>query len=210
MDNWKISYIRPDQIKPLLMSTETELVLALKNNDINSFDQLFRLYSSRLFFFAKGFLKNRQDAEEIVQDVFIKVWEHRADLDEFRSIRSFLFTIAHRAMIDGFRKKERENLLLKKVKLDQSELDDETQQKLQYDSIKEQVDKMVEMMPPKRKLIYKLSREEGLSHQEIADKLNISKNTIENQIAEALKFLRSKLDRDSLLLLFYFALFHQL
>ena len=192
------------------MSTETELVLALKNNDINSFDQLFRLYSSRLFFFAKGFLKNRQDAEEIVQDVFIKVWEHRADLDEFRSIRSFLFTIAHRAMIDGFRKKERENLLLKKVKLDQSELDDETQQKLQYDSIKEQVDKMVEMMPPKRKLIYKLSREEGLSHQEIADKLNISKNTIENQIAEALKFLRSKLDRDSLLLLFYFALFHQL
>lgn len=192
------------------MSTETELVLALKNSDINSFDQLFRLYSSRLFFFAKGFLKNRQDAEEIVQDVFIKVWEHRADLDEFRSIRSFLFTIAHRAMIDGFRKKERENLLLKNVKLEQAELHDDTQQQLFYDSAKEQVDLVVEMMPPKRKLIYKLSREEGLSHQEIAERLNISKNTIENQIAEALKFLRSKLDRDSFILLLYCAVFHQL
>ena len=91
-------------------------IIALKNDSANAFDDLFRMYGQKLFLFSRGFLKDPDDAKEIVQNVFVKIWENRANIDEFQSFKSYLFSIAYNSIITEFRKKHREQKLLENIK----------------------------------------------------------------------------------------------
>ena len=186
---------------------EIKLISRLRNSDVKAFDQLFRNYSRNLYRFAFSLLKNKDDAEGIVQEVFLRVWNKRADIDSNRSFKSWLFTISYNLIIDELRLRLKEKEYLNHLEKFFNTQDIITENEADYNLLKTQIDEVMEKLPDKRKVIYRLSRVEGLSNKEIAEKLNLSVKTVENQINLALKFLKFSLGKDLLAATLFISLF---
>lgn len=175
--------------------SNTELVRLLKKGDMKAFDIIYKKYSKRLYGFVFRYIKNEVDTEEIVQEVFIKIWKSRDKLNVYSSFESFLFTIAHNATVNLLKKRATEQKYVEHVKSLQSiekayELTDE----IHYKELKYKLQGLLDELTPRQKEIFQLSREQGLSNKEIADKLSISLQTVKNHLASALSFLKGKLD----------------
>lgn len=169
-----------------------DLVKSLKNGDISAFDRLFQQYYKKVYLFARGILKSHEDAENIVQEVFIKIWEKHKELDENKSFESFIFTITYNASISLIRKRLcKKSFFEKWYKRTCYEM--EVVIESDYSDLNERVERLVDRLSPRRGQIYKMSREEGLTYKDISIKLGISVNTVENHMAASLKFLRQHL-----------------
>jgi RNA polymerase sigma-70 factor (family 1) len=184
-------------------SKVSKLVIELKRGNVLAFNALFEEYNNRLYYFALHYMKNEAEAEELVQEVFTRIWEARSDLKEELSFHSYIFTIAFNIIRKHFRKKALTNEYLnQQVYID---LDLQTTQQLDYNSLHAYLEDVVNMLPEKRKKIFQLSRFEGLKTKEIANELNISTKTVENQLTDALKFIRKKMGQAGFgALLFYY------
>lgn len=167
----------------------TELLILLQKGDRVAFYLIYERYSKRLYGFVLRFLKQKEDAEEIVQEVFIKIWESKNKIDVFASFESFIFTIAYNATISLLRKRITENKYLEHLKSIQFENDPEIIEEIHYRQLNEKVQILLDKLTPRQKEIFLLSREEGLSHNEIAEKLNISVLTVKKHISNTLSFL---------------------
>ena len=188
--------------------SDYELVEKLRKGDIGAFDQIFKKYGDRLFGFALSYLKSKEETEGLVQNVFLKVWENRKNLKKESSLKSFLFTIAYHEMCQIFRKKQiHEKFLEEQNGATNSTLNLEEQ--LEYKATFEHVEKLIDQLPEKQRLIFIKSRKEGKSTKEIAVEMNLAPGTIDNQISLALKFLRKKLSGTNFALLLFFAFFIQ-
>jgi len=186
-------------------NNESLLVHNLSKGNLLAFNTLFKEYSARLYRFAYGYLKSEPEAEELVQEVFTIIWEKRADLKAELSFKSFLFTIAFNIIRKHFRTKAYLSEYFKTGI--NHDMDMQTSQKITYDSLHQYLTELVNQMPERRKEIFIKSRFEGLNIKEIAEKLNISHKTVENQLTEALKFIRTNLNRESIPVILFFALF---
>ena len=187
------------------IENESKLVHNLSKGNLLAFNTLYKFYSGRLYRFALGYLKTEAEAEELVQEVFTKIWEKRADLKKELSFKSFLFTIAFNIIRKHFRTKAYlANYLNTKISDD---LDMHTSHKITYDSLYQYITNLVNQLPNRRKEIFIKSRLEGLSISEIAEKLKISHKTVENQLTQALKFIRTNLNRENVPVLLFFILF---
>lgn len=184
---------------------ESALVRELSKGNLLAFNTLFREYSGRLYRFAFGYLKSKEASEELVQDVFTKIWEKRSDLKEELSFKSFLFTIASNLIRKHFRSKAQMFEYIKTRIIDDSDM--QTSQKITCDSLDQYITDLVDHLPERRKEIFIKSRFEGLSIKEIAEELKISHKTVENQLTDALKFIRTNLTRENIPVLLYFILF---
>jgi len=193
----------------MVKSLDRLLVDALKKGDIDAFDQLFTRYNKKLYYFAKGYLDSKEDAEGLVQEVFIKIWEKREDINEYLSFNSFIFTITYNAILKYFRKKSREKKYMERYLAGFSEKDHKTISEIEYNNLLELTKKAIDKLPEKRKLVFELSRFEGLSNKEISKRLHISKRTVDAHIYNALKFLKEQLGKGTLLTLLFFYLFVQ-
>ena len=186
---------------------EKLLVSQLRNNEVKSFDILFEKYSAKLYRFSFSLLKNHEDSKEIVQEAFYRVWEKRHEIDSSKSFRSFLFTISYHLIIDQLRLKlkdqEYRKFLKEYFKTEEVKFDTVTD----YETLNRQIATIVEELPAKRKQIFTISREKGLTHKEIAGQLNISVKTVENQINLALKLIKSRLGNDIFSVLLFLSLF---
>ena len=188
-------------------NTDQRLVESLKKGDLFAFDQLFEKYSKKLYYFAKGYLDSKEDAEGLVQEVFLKIWEKRKELKEHLSFNAFLYTVTFNAIRKYFRKKTRERKYLDYYLENYDETHNETVVNIEYHNLRELADKAIEKLPEKRKMIYLLNRHEGFTNEEIANRLKISKKTVENQMTHALKFLREKLGKETMLSILFYYLF---
>ena len=188
-------------------TTESEslLVRNLSKGNLLAFNTLYRAYSGRLYRFALGYLKSEAEAEELVQEVFTIIWEKRSDLKEELSFKSFLFTISFNIIRKHFRTKAYLSDYLKNGTA--SEQDMQTSQKILFDSLYQYINELVNKLPARRKEIFIKSRFEGLCIKEIAEKMKISHKTVENQLTDALKFIRTNLNRESLPVVLFFMLF---
>ncbi|MDF1549256.1 MAG: RNA polymerase sigma-70 factor [Bacteroidales bacterium] len=184
------------------INTDDDLIALLKKDDSIAFETLYLRYSDKLYYFAIRYLKSKEDAEGLVQDIFTKIWEIRKNLNSGQSFSSFLFTIAKNTIFNKHRKKLNENAYREHLRNYFDEVYDKTENDIILADMKARIDKSVEKFPPQRKLIYQLSREEGLSYKEIAEQLGISEKTIEAHIRLALKTLRSALSDEMLFPLF--------
>ena len=186
---------------------EKGLVSRLRDNDVKSFDILFDKYSTKLYRFSCSLLKNNEDGKEIVQETFFRVWEKRHEIDSSKSFKSFLFTISYHLIIDQLRLRlkdqEYRKFLKEHFKTEELIVSSATD----YDSLNRQIATIIEELPAKRKQIFTLSREKGLSHKEIAGRLNISVKTVENQINLALKLIKIRLGNDIIPVLLFLSLF---
>ena len=180
---------------------------ALKEGDLRAFNELFDHYGKRLFRFSMGYLKSELDAEEVVQEVFIKIWNNREELSVQKSFESYLFTIAKNGILNMIRKSKSEQAYLQYAKLHPEKnvlLDDE----LNFRELEKAYQAAIEKLSPRRKVIFLLSREQSLSNAEIAEKMNISVKTVENQMTSALSEIRKHLSSLGFSGIIFFELFY--
>jgi RNA polymerase sigma-70 factor (family 1) len=170
---------------------EEQWVKNLKSGDIEAFNELFGYYGQRLYHFSYRYLRSEPECEELVQEVFTRIWEKHSELKEDLSFRSYIFTIAFNIIRKYFRSRIQAKAYYESQLMEDFHL--ETSQKINFNSLKNQLNNLVSMLPVRRREIFMKSRMEGLSIREIADDLKISKKTVENQLTEALKFIRNHL-----------------
>ena len=186
---------------------EKQLVTALQQGKVQAFDALFHHYNQKLYRFAFSLLKNDEDAKEIVQEVFCRIWQKRKDVDSSKSFKSFLFTISYNLTLDMLRLRLKDTAYRKSVEHYFNDNPVRQENKVDYETIEKQLEKAVEELPQKRRLIYRLSREEGLSQKEIAAQLCITTKTVENHMTLALRHIRKRLGKEIIQVLLFGALF---
>lgn len=184
---------------------ESLLVKNVSKGNMIAFGSLYKIYSLRLYRFALGYLKSKEEAEELVQEVFTKIWEKRKELKTDCSFKAFLFTIAFNIIRKHFRTRTRLTDYLQHN--NNARTDNYTVEITAYNSLKQYIDQLVDQLPPRRREIFAKSRFDGLSITEIAAELNISHKTVENQLTEALRFLRTHLNKENIPLMLFFVLF---
>ncbi|MBF9239287.1 RNA polymerase sigma-70 factor [Hymenobacter sp. BT683] len=168
--------------------SELDCIRQLKLDDERAFDALFRYYSALVYRFAYSYLKSRVEAEETVQDCFLKIWEKRHELRADVPLKGYLFTIAHHAILNQLRRNQHHlrfqthlATLVPGVATNSAE----------FSEMEALYLAALDRMPPKRRQIFILSRQQGLTYPEIAQQLNLSVKTVETQIMQSLKFLRA-------------------
>ncbi|SNR58538.1 MULTISPECIES: RNA polymerase sigma-70 factor [Hymenobacter] len=171
-------------------SSELDWLHRLKQDDSRAFDALFRQYSSRVYRFAYGYLKSGPEAEEIVQECFLKIWEKRYDLREDVPLKGYLFTVAHHAILNQLRHARHQLVYQEYAMLAGRPTAQGTETDVAFAELETLYLSALDKLPPKRRHIFTLSRQQGLSYAEIAQELNISVKTVETQMAQALHFLR--------------------
>lgn len=183
------------------------LILQLQKSEVKAFDALFHKYSEKLFRFSFSLLKNEEDSKGIVQESFLRIWKKRKEIDSAKSFKSFLFTISYNLIVDQMRlrlkDKEYRQFLVHFFESEKYSIKSD----LDYDTIVGQVRKAVDELPTKRKQIYTLSREVGLSHKEIAERMGITVKTVENQITLALKHIKLSLGKEVFPIVLFLSLF---
>ena len=160
--------------------------------DESAFAELYNYYKAPALRFSISLLKDEEEAENMIQDVFVKIWIKRAHIKPDHNFSSYLFTCLRNMAFDHFKKLEKSEQLRKQfMEVIISSAEDEREEKERRICL---VQTAVESLSIKRKLILKLNIEEGKSYQEIAEFLRISKNTVKNQLVKAKQILREKVD----------------
>lgn len=172
---------------------EKLLIKNLKNGDAASFERLFDYYYPKLVNFANKFLHDTSESENITQEVFILVWEKRNDLNLELSFSSFLFKISKNRIINVLRKKVNEQKYMEYLVHSGEDKLNTVLQQMNYNELMNEIHKVINQLPERRRKIFNLSRQDGLSYKQIAKKLEISENTVDTQIRNVLDELRSRL-----------------
>lgn len=189
------------------LNIEKNLVSGLKNDNQDSFRSLFELYSKPLFQFSISYLKSKEAAEDVVQEVFTKVWNKRKELKTGTSFKSYLFTIALNSIRKQFNKLSRLNQAKHDILFDFSQNKPGFDDKDDYQSLLNKLDELIESMPEKRRQVFIRKKLEEKSLKEIAAELDITVKTVEYHITEAMKFLKSEFEKLQVKGLIFFYLF---
>jgi len=173
--------------------TDEQLVALLRKGDQQAFTEIYNRYAENLAGFAAAKLYNLDDARDLLHDLFVKLWENREQLYITSNLQSYLFGITRHRIIDKIRKnitrEEYASVAQSLTQVYQQSID----KQVEAGELQQTIRKSVDKLPPRVKEIYKLSREEGLSNHEIAEKLSLSEQTVRNQLSIALKQLRKSL-----------------
>lgn len=194
----KIRTLSLDQ--PQHMNDE-KLLEDLRKGNIEAFEKLFRRYYASLFNYAMVYVKQKDDAEEVVQDLFFNLWKNKEKLNITSSIKSYLFRSVYNNSIQLVRKK-RKTISVESEQIKKDEGKSESDH-LQYKELNDSIQKVLSILPERSRKIFELSRFEGLKYQEIAEKLSISVKTVEANMTKTLKTFRKHLKQyRNLILLF--------
>lgn len=192
----------------LITTNKTEeLIGRLKNNDKSALDEIFNYYYPRLYNFSKKILKIEVDIDDILQDVFLKIWLHRSKINNPETFNSFIFTVTKNALLNLIRSNAKNQAFKEEFSKRIISSEYVTQNQIEFNEIKTAIDKIVAKLPEKRQKVFLLSRNDGLSNKEIAQKLNISEKTIEDHITHSIRFLKKSLSEIGIISLLYFYLF---
>jgi len=185
---------------------DQELVLLIKRDDKKAFQKLFEKYAPRIYHFSFSYLKNENDAEELVQNVFLKIWDKREFIDTSQNIKAFIFKIAVNTIYDFIRHKNIEHAFQDYARLNYKTSDNFTWHSVIFEEMQGTLNNLVAHLSDQQQTIFRLSKQEGLTNDEIAEKLNLSKRTVENHLYRALSFLKKHFKDESFLALLFFYL----
>jgi len=175
-----------------LLHTEKELVKKLSEGDSFAFEVLFYKYRNKVKGFAVKLVPSQIDPEEIVQEVFVKVWLKKEAIDPGKDFQSYLFSIAKHLILDHLKSAVGRKLYFVGEHFQQDLFDEDLSEHSLADDAEEKLQQLIGEIPERRREIFCLSRFEGLSYKQIAERLNISENTVDSQIRNALAFLRKE------------------
>lgn len=172
---------------------EELLVSRLIEGDSSAFEELYRVYSSPIYYFVYSTLFDKSLAEDITQSCFIKIWEKRAELDTSKNFSSYLYTIAKNLVYRESERQIQDAKYFAFVK-DLNENNSTTiEEEVHLGFMQKKIYDLIDQLPAARKKIFMLSRMKGYSNKEIADELSVSERTVETQIYRTLLYLKEKL-----------------
>lgn len=195
-----LSRLTKEEMKKYTMVTiDQNVLLRLKKGEESAFEAIYWKYSSWVYNFIYSLLYDSTLTEDLTQTVFLKIWEKRESIDPELGFDSYLFAIARNLVYketENRLKAELLNDVLQEQSVDMESLEEE---RIDAELLLDHINNLIEQLPPSRKLIFQLSRNQHLSNKEIATHLSISEKTVETQIYRALRFLKQKLSKDSCL-----------
>ena len=167
-----------------------DLVFQILQNNEHAFKQLYQMYYPRVVYFITSIVKTRIIAQDLAQDVFVNIWTNKKQLDPTLNLNNYIFVVSRNVAINHLKKEML--LLYSSIKPEQLAIsvDNTIENNLFAKEISSLIEMIVSEMPAQQQRIYRLSREKGMSNEEIANLLNISKKTVENQISLALKDIK--------------------
>ncbi|MCC8133695.1 MAG: RNA polymerase sigma-70 factor [Tannerellaceae bacterium] len=171
-------------------------ILLLNKGEYTAFESIYRKYSGWVYNFANSLLYDSCLAEDVMQNVFMKIWEKRYEIDPEETFSAYLFTISRHLVYKETRKQLNIEIPLAVLEDKSSPSDFHTESQVELNSLKEYIDHLIDQLPESRRRIYRMSRVEGLSNKEIAVRLSLSEKTAETQIYRSLHFLKEKLAKD--------------
>lgn len=171
--------------------TDPELVLLLTQDDEAAFSELYVRYKDKLRYFCLSLLKSGEEADDIVQEIFIRIWESRSFINPDLSFSSFLYTLARNRILNHFRDADIDMKVKQILALKNPTEENVIESDMIYAEYKNMLYEAIETLSPQRKKIFNMSREENLSHKEIAAQLGISVNTVQEHISESLRSIKS-------------------
>lgn len=195
------------------LHNEKDLLHQIARGDEAAFRCFFDHYTPLLFTFVERLTKSKADAEEIVQDTFMKIWTNRESLPFIDKPAHYCYVIARNKALDNIRKVARDQRLLDQVwNTIVTEADNSLENHLQSQEYYQLIDQALSQLPPQKQLVFNMSRQEGLNHLEISQRLGLSKSRVNNILVEALKHVKSFLEQHSHLfaLIFWFTTWNQL
>lgn len=179
-------------MRPLINQSEKELVCSLRQGDINAFDELYYRYLPKLLGFAYNYLSDEMEAEETVQVLFIKIWEVRKTLDENKNFKSYLFQSVKNQLLNKLRN-QKKNCTIEEIPEKYFVSTENVFEKLTYKELENTTRKLIKNLPKTQQKVFVLNKIDGLSSEEIASRLRLSKRTVEHHIYLATKFLKGEL-----------------
>lgn len=174
-------------------SEERSLILRLIEGDEDAFCELYATYKNRLIYFAMRFLKSREYAEDVFQDAFTVVWQSRRFINPDASFSSYLYTIMRNRILNQLRNAANEEKLKESILSQALDYTEDTKREVMLNDLKSLISNALQQLTPRQREIFEMSREAQLSHKEIADKLGISINTVQEHISTSLKLIRTYL-----------------
>ena len=174
-------------------SEERSLILRLIEGDEDAFCELYATYKNRLIYFAMRFMKSREYAEDVFQDVFTVVWQSRRFINPDASFSSYLYTIMRNRILNQLRNAANEEKLKESILSQALDYTEDTKREVMLNDLKSLISHALQQLTPRQREIFEMSREAQLSHKEIADKLGISVNTVQEHISTSLKLIRTYL-----------------
>jgi RNA polymerase sigma-70 factor (ECF subfamily) len=187
--------------------TETELVERLKRGDIVAFDMIYNMYAGRLYAFSMKYLKSSEEAEELVQSVFMKVWENHGRLDKDLSFKSFLFTIAYNEICRLFRRKSYLRKYIEEAVRTDTRADTSSEDNSEFHSLLAEVEKIIAGLPERQRKAFIMCKIDGMPAKEVAAGLGLSPGTVDNYVSSTIKMIRSRLSGESFPVILFAALF---
>ena len=172
---------------------ERRLVADLLEGDESAFCELYALYKDRLMWFSLKFLKSRDMAEDVFQDAFTVVWQSRRFINPDASFSSYLYTIMRNRILNQLRNAANEEKLKESILSQALDYTEDTKREVMLNDLKSLISHALQQLTPRQREIFEMSREAQLSHKEIADKLGISVNTVQEHISTSLKLIRTYL-----------------
>ena len=188
------------------MENDKNLFIQINKGNKQSFEQLFKLYYAPLILFAKSYIGDEDECEELVQGFFLKLWEDRRKINITTSVKSYLFSSVRNRCLNLIKHQKIKQAYQQQMMSAPAEENQASNFFLEPD-LMEKINQSIDSLPPRRREIFILSREHGLKYREIAEQLNISIKTVETQMGQALKDLREQLkDYKQLLISFFIAI----
>jgi RNA polymerase sigma-70 factor (ECF subfamily) len=187
--------------------TEKSLIAALRKSDAGAFDKIFSIYGRRLYYFALGYLKSKDEAEEVVQEVFYKIWKNRESLNPDLSFKAYIFKIAYNHIQELFLKLAQERNYLNEIINSSADFTTDMDDRINYQSLLDLVDRLIERLPDRQREIFIMRKKENKPLKDIAAELGISPKTVENHMTEAMKKLKEGMAGEHLAGLLFFCLF---
>jgi len=182
--------------------TESELITLLQQGNVAAFDALYYIYSPRIHHKLLQMVRQPSIAEELLQDVFVRVWERRAKIDLEKSFRSFLYTIAVNLVSDLFRRAALDRKMMQSMVAETTEFYNPFDEMNEQEQTRIFLQQALDTLPPQRRRIYTLVKIEGKSYQQVGQELGISVSTISDHVVKATKALKTYFaEHDALLIM---------
>ncbi len=172
---------------------EKNLLQQVSEGNEQAFRQLFDTYKNKLYFYILKITESEDVAEDVVQNIFLKLWINRANLIQIQNLNAYLYRMSHNYAINGLKRMARETLALAEIIKQEAKSYNSADENVIHKDVQQLLNKAIEQLPTKQKLVFKMSWNEGLKQEEIAQRLNISILTVKKHKGEALRKIRENI-----------------
>ena len=174
---------------------EQSVLLRLQKGDSEAFQELYNRYHQQLYHYVLRFVKSPALAEDVLQDVFLKIWEIRSRINPGLSFKAYLYRICRNSVFKLLKKMAVDENLRVRVFQQFAQSVADTDLKVLWQQYEEILQAAINRLPPQRQKVFKLCREEGKTYEQVADELGISRNTVKEHMVLAMKLIREHLDQ---------------